>query len=126
MGVSGTPTRVLDTPGTALYTPTYTHVSVGHPHVSAGHSYASVGHTHMSAGHTYGISSTFSCGSIASTLPGTCEGQQGRCKATWKREFKLPWREAGPPIHLDDKVDSDQQVAKNKSRSLQGIFNPLG
>ena len=26
----------------------------------------------------------------------------------WKREFKLPWREAGPPNHLDDKVDSDQ------------------
>jgi hypothetical protein len=22
-----------------------------------------------------------------------------RCKATWKREFKLPWREAGPPYH---------------------------
>jgi len=25
----------------------------------------------------------------------------------WEREFKLPWREAGPPNHLDDKVDSD-------------------
>ena len=24
------------------------------------------------------------------------------------REFKLPWREAGPPNHDDDKVDSDQ------------------
>jgi len=24
------------------------------------------------------------------------------------REFKLPWREAGPPNHRDDKVDSDQ------------------
>ena len=34
--------------------------------------------------------------------------QEGRCKATWKREFKLPWREAGPPSHHDDKVDSDQ------------------
>ena len=33
---------------------------------------------------------------------------QGRCKATWKREFKLPWREAGPPNHLNDKVDSGQ------------------
>ena len=32
----------------------------------------------------------------------------GRCKATWKREFKLPWCEAGPPDHLNDKVDSDQ------------------
>ena len=29
-------------------------------------------------------------------------------KATWKRSFKLPWREAGPPHHHDDKVDSDQ------------------
>ena len=25
-----------------------------------------------------------------------------------KKEFKLPWREAGPPNHLDDKVDPDQ------------------
>ena len=33
--------------------------------------------------------------------------QEGGCKATWKREFKLPWREAGPPNHHDDKVDSD-------------------
>ena len=29
-------------------------------------------------------------------------------KAIWKREFKLPWREAGPPNNHDDKVDSDQ------------------
>ena len=34
--------------------------------------------------------------------------QKGRYKATWKREFKHPGREAGPPNHLDDKVDSDQ------------------
>ena len=33
---------------------------------------------------------------------------EGICKATWKRKFKLPWREAGPPNHLNDKVDSDQ------------------
>jgi len=33
---------------------------------------------------------------------------EGRCKATWKREFNLPWREAGPPHHHDDTVDSDQ------------------
>ena len=26
----------------------------------------------------------------------------------WKREFKLPWREAGPPNHHDAKVESDQ------------------
>ena len=25
-----------------------------------------------------------------------------------EREFKLPWREAGPPNHHDDNVDSDQ------------------
>jgi len=25
-----------------------------------------------------------------------------------KREFKHTWREAGPPNHHDDKVDSDQ------------------
>ena len=30
------------------------------------------------------------------------------CKATWKRECELPWREAGPPNHQDDKEDSDR------------------
>ena len=34
--------------------------------------------------------------------------EKGRYKATWKREFKQPWREAGPPNYFDDKVDSDQ------------------
>jgi len=34
--------------------------------------------------------------------------EEGRCKDTWKREFELPWREAGPPNHHDGKVDSDQ------------------
>ena len=33
--------------------------------------------------------------------------EEGRCKATWEREFKLQWREAGPPYHHDDDVDSD-------------------
>jgi len=33
---------------------------------------------------------------------------EGRYRATWKREFKRPWREAGPPNHHDDIVDSDQ------------------
>jgi len=28
--------------------------------------------------------------------------------SAFKREFKLPWREAGPPNHHDDKVVSDQ------------------
>ena len=36
---------------------------------------------------------------------------------TWKGEFKLPWREAGPPDHHDDEVDSDQYVV-NKELSL--------
>ena len=36
--------------------------------------------------------------------------KEGKYKATWKREFKVPWREAGPPNHLDDKVDSNQKV----------------
>ena len=31
-------------------------------------------------------------------------------KATWTRESKFLWREAGPPNHLDNKVDSDQSV----------------
>ena len=35
----------------------------------------------------------------------------------WKREFKLPWREAGPLNHHDDIVDSDQSVV-NKQLSL--------
>ena len=29
-------------------------------------------------------------------------------------ESKFPWREAGPPNHHDDKVDSDQQVVNNE------------
>ena len=36
----------------------------------------------------------------------------------WQREFKLPWREAGPPNHHDEKVDSDQQVV-NQELSLR-------
>ena len=42
---------------------------------------------------------------------------RGRYTATWKREFKLPWREAGPPNHHDDKVDS----VVNKELSLWGL-----
>jgi len=41
-----------------------------------------------------------------------CEGcrdrSEDRCKATWRREFKLTWREAGPLNYRDSKVDSDQ------------------
>jgi len=46
-----------------------------------------------------------------------CFSWEVRYKASWKREFNLPWREAGPPNHLDDKVDSDQYVV-NKEISL--------
>jgi hypothetical protein len=42
---------------------------------------------------------------------------EGRCKATSKKIFELPRREAGPPDHHDDEVDSDQQVV-NKKLSL--------
>jgi hypothetical protein len=55
--------------------------------------------------------------------------KEGRCKATWKTEFKVPWREAGPLDHHDDKVDSDQQgVNKELSRcqlrhQLQFCYN---
>ena len=45
------------------------------------------------------------------------ENSEGRYKATWKREFKLPWREAGPPNHHDDEVDPDQKLV-NKAFSL--------
>ena len=39
---------------------------------------------------------------------------KGLCKATWKKELKLPWREAGPPDHLNDEVDSDQYVVNQE------------
>ena len=41
--------------------------------------------------------------------------EEGRCKATWKGGFKVPWREAGP---LNHPVDSDQWVV-NKELSLR-------
>ena len=40
--------------------------------------------------------------------PGNLVFKEGEFKATWKREFEFQWREAGPPHHYDDKVDSDQ------------------
>ena len=44
---------------------------------------------------------------------------EGSRKATWKREFRLPWREAGPPYHHDDEGDSDKRVVnKELSRHL--------
>jgi hypothetical protein len=44
--------------------------------------------------------------------------------ATWSKEFKLPWREAGPPNHYDDEVDLDQYVV-NKEISLLSLSSPL-
>ena len=41
----------------------------------------------------------------------------GRCKATWKKGFRLPWREAASPYHHDDKFD---QKVGNKELSLWG------
>ena len=42
---------------------------------------------------------------------------QGRYTATWKRKLKFSWREAGPPNHLEDKVNLDQLVV-NEEPSL--------
>ena len=41
-------------------------------------------------------------------LQGVPHLEKGRYKATWKMNFNLAWREADPPNHLDDEVDSDQ------------------
>ena len=49
--------------------------------------------------------------------------EEDRHEATWKRGFKLSWREAGPPNHLDDKVDSDKQVV-NEELSLSTLGRP--
>jgi len=38
---------------------------------------------------------------------------------------KLPWREAGPPNHPNDQVDSEQQVV-NKELSLSSWFLKVG
>ena len=39
---------------------------------------------------------------------------EGRCKATWQSEFKHPWREAGPPHHFDDNLDSEKWVVNEE------------
>ena len=44
--------------------------------------------------------------------------REGRCKASWKSEFQLPWREASPPNDHDDEMDSDQKL----SLSMQGTL----
>ena len=54
---------------------------------------------------------------MKSTLP---VPRNPRCKATWKREFKLPWREAGPLNHHDDIVDFIENDAPQR---LQALIN---
>ena len=49
---------------------------------------------------------------------------EGRCKDTWKRELKLPWRETGPPHHHDNKVDSDQKAVDEKLSLRVGRGTP--
>ena len=59
---------------------------------------------------------------------GTAEGEVenaeiGSAEERWREvprgdeeswRAKYPWREAGPPNHLDDRVDSDQQVVNEE------------
>ena len=35
-----------------------------------------------------------------------------------EKNIELPWREAGPPRHHDDKMDSDQEVFNKNSFSM--------
>ena len=63
---------------------------------------------------TRGRGSTAACIALVPLL-------QVRCMATWKKEFKLAWREASPPNHLDGKLDSGQGVIQN-SLSLDRVM----
>ena len=52
---------------------------------------------------------------------------KGTCTATWKREFKLSWREAGPLNHHDDKddqVDSDHLVVNTEPSLCRDNMEP--
>ena len=46
-------------------------------------------------------------GVICGVLCDVMCGGAGKCMATWKGEFKLPWRKADLLNHRDDEVDSD-------------------
>jgi len=49
------------------------------------------------------------CVSLNSGLESNKEEEEGSGQTSDRqREFNLPWHEAGPPNHHDDKVDSDQ------------------
>ena len=41
-------------------------------------------------------------------------------------ELKLMWREAGPPNHLNDKVDSDQQLVDQELSLSGAACEPAG
>ena len=41
-------------------------------------------------------------------VEGRASTYEGQCKATKRRELKLPWREASPPDYHDDNVDSNK------------------
>ena len=64
--------------------------------------------------------------SVCPTLTAVCSTRsEGRCKAAWKREFKLPWREAGPPNHHNDGVDWNTELSiKNTLRLTQIAVYP--
>jgi len=53
---------------------------------------------------------TFSTGGAGAARARGWSGQDDQCKATWEREFKLSWHEAGPLNHLD----SDQEVVNQE------------
>ena len=57
-----------------------------------------------------GFSTSLETGKMTISRPGLPPPRPTLPRATcgWKREFKLPWREAVPPNPHDDKVDSDQ------------------
>ena len=44
----------------------------------------------------------------------TCVDTKVDVRLPGKKEFKLPWHEAGPNNHHDDKVDSDQYVVNKE------------
>ena len=50
--------------------------------------------------------------------------EEGNWKATWKREFKLPWREAGPLNHQDDKIPKHTRgsFTVRKSRAGESFY----
>ena len=53
--------------------------------------------------------SRFACqGPARGVVTGMSTARKVNIRLPGKREFKLPWCEAGPPNYHDDKVDSDQ------------------